>query len=344
MFPLDPATGPDEGPRARTPRPPSRRSVPGSVPPQRSDGESPPARAAAGPDIVPAQALAQGGTFVRPGAIVWGEARGGASAEPDASCEVVEKALAAMAPVFGNADDGQVCDLLDELARARVWVPLPDRQQPVTDGCAVDLPVVTYLGADFVPCFTSAEQLSRYAGRRLERASDARRVPHIVVPAAALARRLPPGLGMALNPGARASAPISACGVAYLAGGCSGEKHNGDTGGRSVRVGHPPSEPTALLREVARTLRQLPGVAAASRAWLSIPGSGEGLVLSVTLDDPASEDARTAVVRAIERAVASAPQRPQHPIDVTFPGEAAPDIVDNWIAGHAGSFYTRDGR
>lgn len=342
MFPLDPATGPDEGPRARTSRPPSRRPVPGGLPPQRSDGTSPRARPASGPEIVPGQAVAQGSTFVRPGAIAWGEAPGGASAEPDGACEVVEKALAAMTPVHGTANDGQAYDLLDELARARVWVPLPDSRQAVTDGSAVDLPVVTYLGADFVPCFTSAERLSRYAGHRLERASDARRIPHIVVPATALARRLPPGLGMALNPGAEASAPISSLGVAYLAGDRGEENQDGEADGLPVRVGDPPIEPTALLREVAGTLRRLPGVAAASRAWLSVPGAGEGLILSVALDDPASEDARAAVVRAIERALESAPRRPRHPIDVTFPGEGPPDIVDDWITGYADPFYTRD--
>ena len=33
-------------------------------------------------------------------------------------------------------------------------------------------------------------------------------MPHIVVPAAELARRMPPGVGIALNPGAEASVPI----------------------------------------------------------------------------------------------------------------------------------------
>lgn len=325
MFPLDPAPGPDENPRARTSRPSAQRPPADGVPPQRSGG-TPPA-------VVPAQALAQGGTFVRPGAIAWGDARGRPSAAPDAACEVVEKALATMA-----SGDGHLTDLLDELARARVWVPLPVRREPVTDGSAVELPVVTYLGADFVPCFTSAGRLARYAGRRLERASDARRVPHIVVPAAALARRLPPGLGMALNPGAEASVPIYPGDVGYLAG------ERDAAAGPPVRIGHPPAEPAGLLREVTRALRGLPGVAAASRAWLTVPGAGEGLVLSVTLDEPASEDARTAAIRAIECAVASVPRQPRYPIDVTFPGEAAPDVVDDWISAHAGPFYTRDAR
>jgi len=30
----------------------------------------------------------------------------------------------------------------------------------------------------------------------------------------------------------------------------------------------------------------------------------------------------------------------QFPIDVTFPGEGAPDLVDEWIAANAEPFYT----
>ena len=302
MDPLDPSPGPEEG------------------------GARPLS------DIVPAQAMAQGGTFVRPGAIAWGEAPG---APHDTACEVVEKALAAM--TAGGHPNG----LLDELARARVWIPLPEGRIPVTDGSAVTLPVVTYLGADFVPCFTSAERLAHYEGCPIRQASDARRIPHIVVPAAALARRLPPGLGLVLNPGAEASAPIFPEGVAHLAG-----ERDGGPGGQAagdVRVGHPPAEPDALLAEVARVLRQLPVVVAASRAWLTVSGSGEGLVLSVTLKDPASAAAREAVVGAIECAVASVPRPPGYPIDVTFPGESAPDVIDAWVAEHARPFYERAG-
>jgi len=290
MFPLDPASGPGERPRA--------------------------------------QAVLHGGTFVRPGAIAWGEAPGGGRepSDADAACDEVEKALTAMA-----RGDAQPNDLLDELARARIRVPLPTGPRPVTDGSAVALPVVTYLGAEFVPCFTSAERLAQYTGKRLQRTADARRIPHIVVPAAALARRLPPGLGLALNPGAEASFPIYPEGVAYLAG-------------EEVRVGPPPAEPDTLLREVGHRLRQLPAVVAASRAWLSVPGAGEGLVFSVTLEDPASATAHTAVVGAIEQAVASLPRQPRHPIDVTFPGESAPDVVDDWIAAHPCPFYIRDDR
>jgi hypothetical protein len=314
-------------------------------------------------DVLPAQAMAHGGTFVRPGAVAWG----GTRAAPDgaySSCEAVEQVLAAVIK-----DPDRMDDLLDELARARLWVPLPAGRRPVTDGSAVALPTVIYLGAEFVPCFTSIQRLASWArlaeqGRVAGPASgaipsqptgpypageyrvgeyafgdverpwqrpggDTRLVPHIVVPAIALARHLPAGLGIALNPGAEASVPIYPEGVADLAG-------------LTIQIGHPPAEPEALLREVRSGLHELPAVRHAARAWLSVPGQGEGLIISVTLDDPASEPAHQDVVGTIERAVAAVPLQAPFPIDVTFPGESEPDVVDDWVAKNTVPFYTRD--
>ena len=159
--------------------------------------------------------------------------------------EAVAQALAA-----AIKDGDRISDLLDELSRGRLWLPLPDDGGPVTDGSAVQLPTVVYLGSEFVPAFTSAELLTRhggapgrepngtsgpagpdfgaerswtptpgpYGGWATQRVPapvpdpalapdprSRRSVPHVVVPASALARRLPPGVGIALNPGAEAS-------------------------------------------------------------------------------------------------------------------------------------------
>jgi len=334
MLPIDPADGPEGGVVPAQPLPPPA-------------------------DVLPAQAMAYGGTFVRPGALAWG----GTKDAPDgaySSCEAVEQALAAVIK-----DPDRMDDLLDELSRARLWVPLPAGQRPVTDGSAVALPTVTYLGAEFVPCFTSIQRLAAWARstaarvpsqptrharggrppgeyqfadveRPWQRAGDARLAPHIVVPAAALARHLPGGLGIALNPGAEASVPIYPVGVADLAA------VHASASGIPVRVGHPPAEPEALLREVGSGLHSLPAVRQAARAWLSVPGQGEGLIISVTLDDPASEPVHEAVVCSIERAVAAVPLQANFPIDVTFPGESEPDLVDEWVAENTVPFYTRD--
>lgn len=269
--------------------------------------------------------MAHGGTFVRPGALAWGRAAGVSSATHSA---VVEDALSAAAK-----DPDRVTDLLDELRRARLWLPLPD-DGPVTDGSAVQLPTVTYLGAEFVPAFTSAERMVAWPLGILipPQAVPARagtgqtaNVPHIVVPAAELARLLPPGVGIALNPGAETSVPVYPEGIGYLAS--------------QIRVGHPPADPLALIGEVRAGLRSIPAVRYASRAWLCVPGSGEGLVISVALRDPACATAHDEVIDAVERAAAAVPH--QFPIDVTFPGEGAPDQVDEWIAANTEPFYAR---
>jgi hypothetical protein len=156
-----------------------------------------------------------------------------------------------------------------------------------------------------------------------------------VVPAAALAGRLPAGLGIALNPGASTSVPIYPEGVAELA---AAQLVAGDT---AIRLGNPPAEPVALLREVGNALRELPSVRHASRAWLSVPGRGEGLVISVQLDDPASKPAHDAVVTVIERAAACVEQQTVFPIDVTFPGETEADQIDEWMEANAAPFYVR---
>ena len=113
--------------------------------------------------------------------------------------------------------------------------------------------------------------------------------------------------------------------------------------GPRLLIGHPPAEPSALLAETRSALRALPFARQASRAWLSVPGEGEGLLISVLLDDPASEQARAAVTDAIEHATAAVALRVPFPVDLIFPGEAPPDAIDAWIAGNTRPFYHRDG-
>jgi hypothetical protein len=293
--------------------------------------------------VTPMTAMSHGGTFMRPGAMAWGQ--GDPRVQKPAPPAAVEDALAAAVK-----DPGQVTALLDELSRGRLWLPLPDAR-PVTDGSAVVLPTVTYLGAEFVPAFTSAERLAGWPGLMAAPApspGEEERVPsgdgpfadmpHIVVPAAGLAGRMPPGVGIALNPGAEASVPIYPEGVGYLAAALVAAD------GTQVRVGRPPAEPVPLLSEVGTALGGVPAVREASRAWLSVPGQGEGLVISVILDDPGSETAHQQVLgtieRAVERAVKHGPGQ-EFPIDVTFPGEGEPDQVDAWISANAEPFYVR---
>ena len=66
------------------------------------------------------------------------------------------------------------------------------------------------------------------------------------------------------------------------------------------------------------------------------------MIISVRLDDPADAAARDAVIAAVQGAVAAAPGTAAWPVDVTFPGEGEPDIIDRWIAAAAAPFYQRD--
>jgi hypothetical protein len=317
-------------------------------------------------------------------------------------------------------DSDRISDLLDELSRGRLWLPLPDDGGPVTDGSAVQLPTVIYLGSEFVPAFTSADLLASFAGvssgagqdqgdaapdrawtqaagpyggwtaqraappavprqaspvlanptlanpalanpalidpaltnpavastvmagpvptstgRHAAGAPARRTVPHVVVPTAELARRMPSGVGIALNPGAAASVPIYPEGVTYLA---AAEWTAGDV---RIRLGQPPTEPECLLREISAGLRPIRAVRYAARAWLSVPGAGEGLIISVTLDDPAGQLAQQEVLSAIAYAADVVGSKATFPIDVTFPGEHVLDDVDRWIADHATPFHLR---
>jgi len=172
-------------------------------------------------------------------------------------------------------------------------------------------------------------------GRHAAGAPARRTVPHVVVPTAELARRMPPGVGIALNPGAAASVPIYPEGVTYLA---AAEWTAGDV---RIRLGQPPTEPESLLREISAGLRPIRAVRYAARAWLSVPGAGEGLIISVTLDDPAGQMAQQEVLSAIAYAADVVGSKATFPIDVTFPGEHVPDDVDRWIADHATPFHLR---
>ena len=253
-------------------------------------------------------------------------------------------------------DSSKLGELLDELSQGRLWLPLPEDGQPVTDGTAVRLPTLKYLGAEFVPGFTSAARLRGTVPRPrvplppglgisgVPRASGVHALPpikpHIVVPVAALARLLPADVGIALNPGAGESVPVYPEGVSYLA-----SAHAPDPRGR-IRVGPLPVQPDGLLDGIRAGLAAVAAARQAAAAWLAVEFAGEGLVISVTLDDPGDGAAKDAVVRVVERAALAAPTDPRFPIDVTFPGEysggaSVPDPVDEWVSAFATPFYRR---
>jgi hypothetical protein len=240
----------------------------------------------------------------------------------------VERAFAAATKAAGR-----IGDLLEALSHGRLWLPLADDGRPVTDGSAVNLPTVIYLGSEFVPAYTSADRLLRSSWPAQDQPPPV--VPHVVVPAAALARLLPPALGIALNPGGEVSVPVYPAGVAYLAAARAVDVAEG------ISVGPPPAEPEELLAALRFGLGQVHAAREAATAWLSVKFGGAGLVISVALDDPADTAAQRAVLDVVERAASAAPGQPFFPIDVTFPGEGEPDTVDQWVAASAIPFYSR---
>lgn len=256
-------------------------------------------------------------------------ARAGSADPASASGDAVAQALHA-----AIEDSGKIPDLLDVLSSGRLWVPLPDDGTPVTDGSSLTLPTVTYLGREFVPAFTSAQELTDLmAEPGAETAAPV--VPHVVVPAAELARSLPPGLGIALNPGAEASVPVYPAGVSYLA------SIPGQAEGVSIRVGPPPQEPTHLISETSVRLAAVPAVREARAGWLSVAGQGEGLIISISLDNPADLAVQDAAAQAVEAAAAAADGEAGFPIDVIFPGGDEPDPVAESVAASAAPFYRR---
>jgi hypothetical protein len=261
-------------------------------------------------------------------------ARGGAPEDAAGGVTAASDDAVARALEAAIKDGDRIPDLLDVLSNGRLWVPLPDDGTPVTDGSSLTLPTVTYLGGEFVPAFTSSRELSNFMADP-DQGVPPPVIPHVVVPAAELARSLPPDLGIALNPGAEASVPVYPAGVAYLAA------VQGQAEGVRIRVGSPPRQPTRLLTEASAQLRTVPAVREARTAWLSVAGRGEGLIISIDLDNPADQAAQDAAAQAVERAASLVLEDAGFPIDVTFAGEAERNPVAESVAASAAPFYLR---
>ncbi len=260
-----------------------------------------------------------------------------------ASATAVDSALAA-----AITDAGRIGDLLDVLRTARLWLPLPSGSATAVSGTAVTLPIVSYLGSDFVPAYSSAELLEKFAQPHTVQPDTVQpdlgqpdpgpreQVPHVVVRAADLARLLPPSIGIALNAGASESVPVYPQGVSYLAAGDEASMLD------RLRVEPLPVRPDDLLAGIAAGLITVGPVREACAAWLSVQFAGEGLLVSVTLDDPADRRVQDLVIGIVERAAwEAAPNDAAFPIDVTFPGEGEPDQIDERVSAVASPFYRR---
>lgn len=165
--------------------------------------------------------IPDGGTIVRPGVVAWDGVLHGATAGYY-SCEAAEQAI--LEATRSDDPAAAIPALLEELARARMWLPLPDGAGRVTDGSALALPVLEEDQAVLVPAFTSVQRLATWCDPRSRRADPATRsgpvrsgdpaaarelaaaapggmFRHVVVPFPGLVSRLPSGVGITVNPG-----------------------------------------------------------------------------------------------------------------------------------------------
>jgi hypothetical protein len=108
-------------------------------------------------------------------------------------------------------------------------------------------------------------------------------------------------------------------------------------------VGPLAAEPAELMALIRAGLARIPQVRSASAGWLSVQFAGEGMIISVTLDDPADAIVRAQVIAALEQAALAGCRDAGFPMDVTFPGEGEPDHIDHWMATGTEPFYRRPG-
>lgn len=243
-------------------------------------------------------------------------------------------------------DDAPVAGLLDELARARLWVPVAG------DGGAAELAAFDFDGVPFVAAYTSTEQL----------AAGTPGAECATVEGFRLARLLPDGHGIALNPGGRGQFPVYPEGVAVLAAAevaADAVPDVAEPAGDGVTVRSPAAGTAALRDAVAALLPEVAQVVAAADGWAETDVA-EVLVIAVTLDDPDDEAVREAAVAVVEQAVGSV--GPEYAVDVVFPGSAAEELpgggicgaedccgggcgagvsVEDWIAANRPPFYLR---
>jgi len=176
---------------------------------------------------------------------------------------------------------------------------------PADDLC-VDLPGLQLHGLPYVPVFSSEEQFRRAAPG----------MSYAVMSARDFARGLPPGVGMAVNPGGAVGIPLPAIAVedicrggvgSSVGGGARGGGYEPPKGGR-VRLWEPDSddEPVDFLAAAAGEFAITPVVLSARRALGSVEGERPTLFIGVELDRWQEED-RAAAMDALGRALSAEP-------------------------------------
>jgi hypothetical protein len=224
--------------------------------------------------------------------------------------------------VLGAAigEPGATPRVLEVLGRSRLWVPLPAGGGPQSQD--LDLPAVEIGGAAHVPVFSSEDQLRRAAPG----------MSFAVAPAREFARGLPPGVGLAVNPGGAVGIALPAAAVAEVC-------RQGAAGGR-VRLWEPEpdDEPVEFLAAAAGEFAVTSVVLSARRALASVEGRPPVMFIGVELDRWQEED-RAAAMDALGRALGVAPV--PWPVNLLLI-DVAQDPIGDWMHGRVRPFFTRD--
>ncbi|MDI2129375.1 enhanced serine sensitivity protein SseB C-terminal domain-containing protein [Yinghuangia seranimata] len=224
--------------------------------------------------------------------------------------------------VAAMQDASRTGELIDALAEAEVWVPLPAGGGPADT--ELTLPTTEIGGMPYVPVFSSEEQFRRVAGP----------MPCTVAPVREFARGLPPHVGLAVNPGGEVGIPIPPEGVLELAR----MPGAGRMGARvTLAEPSPAEEPYVLLAAAAEEFAVTPVVLTARRALGVVENDAPCLFIGIELDRWQEED-RRAAVGALERAVGrtGAPW----PVSLVLI-DLAQDPIGDWMLDSVRPFYER---
>ncbi|WP_243639902.1 enhanced serine sensitivity protein SseB C-terminal domain-containing protein [Streptacidiphilus pinicola] len=219
-------------------------------------------------------------------------------------------------------DPGATPRLMEVLGRSHVWVPMPGG--PTRDGVTLDLPTTELAGQPFVPVFSSETQLRAVAGPEMS---------YAVAPVKELARGLPQGVGIAVNPEGAVGLPVPAAGVPDLCG---------DPAEEGVRTTawepEPHEEPYEYLAAAAGELAALPVVLTARRALVQVEGDPVKLFVGVQLARYEPED-HEAVGLALGRALGAVPLPCE--VSLVLLDAVAEDPTVRWMLTTVAPFFAR---
>jgi hypothetical protein len=224
-------------------------------------------------------------------------------------------------------DPGATPRLLEVLSRSKVWVPLPNGGHPDVPG--FDLPMLELGGLPYVPVFSSEQQFRQAAEG----------MSCTVAPVHEFARGLPPGVGIAVNPGGAVGVPVPPEAVAGL---CRAERdpYGAPRAGARVRLWEPEphQEPVDFLAAAAAEFAVTPVVLTARRALASVEDAAPQLFVGVELDRWQEQD-RAAAMDAVGRALGAVPLPWQVQLILL---DVAQDPVGDWMLELVRPFFARD--